>query len=120
MDSDNYYFEHTIKLEENSYLKLLDMYFKPKTFFDDVEKTLDENQKKELNGESLFDKIFPENAEYLDNHRDLENRQAFLAWNGWCFRGHEKSSWKLKTKFERLCFYKPIMKKRICLKLRTE
>lgn len=104
MDSDNYYFEHTIKFEKDSYLKLLDMYFKPKTFFDDVEKTLDESQKKELNGESLFDKIFPEKADYLDNHKNLEIRQAFLAWNGWCFRGHRDSTWKLETTFERLCY----------------
>lgn len=103
-DSDNYYFEHTIKFEKDSYLKLLDMYFKPKTFFDDVEKTLDENQKKELNGENLFDKIFPEKADYLDNHKSLETRQAFLAWNGWCFRGHRDSIWKLETTFERLCY----------------
>lgn len=46
MDSEKFYFEHTIKLEKDSYLKLLDMYLKPKEFFDGVEKTLDENQKK--------------------------------------------------------------------------
>ncbi|MDE7140734.1 MAG: FRG domain-containing protein [Treponemataceae bacterium] len=104
MNSEQFYFEHTIKFEKDSYLKLLDMYFKPKTFFDDVERTLGEDQKKELDGESLFDKIFPEKADYLDNHKSLENRQAFLAWNGWCFRGHKDSTWKLETTFERLCY----------------
>lgn len=38
--SEPFYFEHTIKLEKDSYLKLLDMYFKPKVFFEDVEKGL--------------------------------------------------------------------------------
>ncbi len=104
MDSEQFYFEHTIKLEKDSYLKLLDMYFKPKEFFDGVEKTLSEEQKKALKGESLFDKIFPIEAKYLENHKDMEVRQDFIAWNGWCFRGHRDSSWKLETTFERLCF----------------
>ena len=35
----NFYFEHTIKLEPNgkSYLKLLDLYFRPDVFFKYVE-----------------------------------------------------------------------------------
>ena len=104
MDSEKFYFEHTIKLEKDSYLKLLDMYFKPKVFFEDVEKGLDEEHKKALKGEALFDKIFPVEAKYLENHKDMEVRQDFIAWNGWCFRGHRDSSWKLETTFERLCF----------------
>lgn len=104
MGSEKFYFEHTIKLEKDSYLKLLDMYFKPKIFFEDVEKSLGEEQKKSLKGESLFDKIFPVEAKYLENHKDMEVRQDFIAWNGWCFRGHRDSSWKLETTFERLCY----------------
>lgn len=112
MDSAKFYFEHTIRLEKDSYLKLLDMYFKPKVFFEEIENNLDESQKKELKGERLFDKIFPVEAEYLENHKDMEVRQDFIAWNGWCFRGHKDSSWKLETTFERLCFKKPVMKKK--------
>lgn len=104
MSSEKFYFEHTIKLEKDSYLKLLDMYFKPKVFFEDVEKSLGGEQKKTLKGESLFDKIFPVEAKYLENHKDMEVRQDFIAWNGWCFRGHRDSSWKLETTFERLCY----------------
>ncbi|MBD5426026.1 MAG: hypothetical protein HDR38_00475, partial [Treponema sp.] len=78
MDSEKFYFEHTIRLEKDSYLKLLDMYFKPKVFFEDVEKGLGEEQKKALKGESLFDKIFPVEAKYLENHKDMEVRQDFI------------------------------------------
>jgi len=50
---EKFYFEHTIKLEPQgkSYLKLLDLYFRPDEFFKSVE-----NECKE---KDLFDKIFP-------------------------------------------------------------
>lgn len=98
---EKFYFEHTIKLESQgkSYLKFLDLYFKPEQFFKSIE-----NETKE---KDLFDKIFPKDSKYLNNHTQIENTRDFLAWNGWVFRGHQDSTWSLQTTFERLCYDKP-------------
>ncbi len=98
---EKFYFEYTIKLDSQSksYLKLLDLYFKPEQFFKSIE-----NETKE---KDLFDKIFPRDSKYLNNHAEIENTRDFLAWNGWVFRGHQDSTWSLQTTFERLCYDKP-------------
>lgn len=110
----NFYFEHTIKLEPNgkSYLKLLDLYFRPDVFFKYVEEEQAKSAeiKEEDKETDLFNKIFPVNPEYLSNHKSIEKTRDFLAWNGWVFRGHQDSAWTLQTTFERLCFNKPIGK----------
>lgn len=101
---DKFYFEHTIRIDNDgkSYLKLLDLYFKPDVFFTSIEE--------EHNEKGLFDKIFPSDPGWLSNHKGIEKTKSFLAWNGWVFRGHQNSDWKLQTTFERLCFNKPINK----------
>lgn len=89
------YFEYTLKLNDsnNSYLDLLDMFFKPKEFFND----------KKRFSEPIFEKIFvPKVGAYQDNHKDIEKTTDFLAWNGWLFRGQSNSDWGLKTSLDRL------------------
>ena len=92
---EDYFYSCKIKLEDNkkSYLKLLDMYFRPEEFFESIEK-------------GLFEKIFPKHPDYIPSHKQIEKTRDFLAWNGWVFRGHCNSTWKLQTKFECLCFNK--------------
>ncbi|MDE7392260.1 MAG: FRG domain-containing protein [Treponemataceae bacterium] len=92
VEEKKFYFEHTIKLNDpqKSYLDLLEMFFKPEEFFNS-------NRFEQ----PLFDKIFPENPDYQNNHAEIARTRDFLAWNGWVFRGHRDSSWKLATTIDR-------------------
>ena len=55
------YQEATIKASEFSYLKLLDLFFRPQESF----------------GEEQFDKIFPEKPNYQKNHEMIHKTVAF-------------------------------------------
>ena len=88
---EKFYSEHTISLDSKSYLTLLDLYFKPEQFFSG-----------EKNKEPLFDKIFPSNPDYDENHKEIPATKDFLSWNGWIFRGHKDSEWSLCSTLERL------------------
>lgn len=83
--------EILINASKISHLTLLDLFFRPREIFGDV-----------------FDKIFPKKPEYQKNHQMIPATRNLLPWNGWLFRGHSNSTWKLATTFERLCFGKSL------------
>ena len=93
----NCYRETTLKLSDStkSYLRLLDLFFRPS----------------EVLGED-FPKIFldRDEADYHDYHKTLLATQGFLPWNGWLFRGQSHADYNLATKFQRLCFDRPLKK----------
>ena len=81
------YYQTTIKASQTAYRELLNLFFNP-------QETLG----------VFFDDIFPEDAKYLVNHKDLPKTRAFMPWNGWVFRGMGNADWHLRTSFERMCF----------------
>ena len=93
----NCYRETTLKLSDStkSYLRLLDLFFR-------LSEVLCED----------FPKIFldRDEADYHDYHKTLLATQGFLPWNGWLFRGQSHADYNLSTKFQRLCFDRPLKK----------
>lgn len=88
------YFEINIEGEENPHLKLLDLFFKPYEVLD-----------------KYFTHVFPRDIQYQKNHKEILETNDFLEWNGWLFRGHKDSEWKLETTFERLVHKRTITSK---------
>ncbi len=93
IEKHEHYTEITLSSIEKVYYELLMLYFKPKDALGDY-----------------FEKIFPKDIVYQENHKGIAESIDFLEWNGWLFRGQQDSNWTLKTSFERLVHNKPIKK----------